>query len=168
MRQQKETWSESDADELASPLGDSTGSFKWTCPKLNSFEGATPSKLYLLQSSNFNEYHHQLPGSPRQISGQHSLLLTLPYSPLIHNQVLYDGVFQTSPRVHPLLSPCGTSWSSLPSSLTCSSAIASQLSSCPPDFAYYSPFFSLQLKWPSAKVTTDFCSINLIMSSPSH
>lgn len=124
--------------------GDSAGPSKWTCPKLNSLEGFSPSTLCLLQNSNFNECHHHLPSCPSQKSGQHSPPLTGPSSPhLIDNQVLCNGTFQASPAVCPLLSN-PSSWSRLLSSLACSSTIASWLSPCLQDFVDYSPFFSLQ------------------------
>lgn len=161
MVQQREPETESQmSNDLASPLGDSTGSSKWTHPKLNSFEAITPSNPCLPQSSNFSEHHHCLPSCTSQKSGQRSLVPALPDSPhLITNHPVW-GYLPNIPKNSPsYFQPYGTTWSRLPASLTCSSATASWLSPCLQDFVNYNPFLSLHSEWP-------FCSINLIMSQP--
>lgn len=133
-----------------------TGPSQWTCSVLVS------SNLCLLQNSSFSEGHHRLPNGPSQKSGQTSPLLRVPSPPhRIINHALCDDTFRTPPTVHPPLASRPVIWSRPPSSLTCSSAITSWVSSCLQGFVNDNPFFSLQPEWP-------FLSINLIrpLSSP--
>lgn len=160
MLQEKEHWIESHMCISTWRFHRFLSKRTWPKSRYVGWERVTPPMLYLCQSSNFNECHHHLPRCPTQLCQQHSLLLILPYTPrLINNQVLCEGAFQTSPRVHSPLLCYGTTWSRLPSPLTCFSAVASWLFSCLKDVAYCNPFFTLQPESP-------FCSMKL--SFPFH